>query len=323
MHAPGDLSLASDAVKLSAYTTSPKNSRLCASGTARVTTRGARGEGAGEGVSRVDGAGSAECSPSVGHRQGKDRNRVRRPAGREHPRSRQRAERGLSPTMLFGAAGTRPDPAVSVPSANETYPAPPPPPNPRRTRPAQSPNRRHSSASHRASAPTNPVANWSRFVLPKAIAPAAAGALQRRRRVRADRRRRDRRPLLGGRPCRCYPRSRRARPRADAARGGSARASARISTSERNVTKSVIPRCRKAAKGLGHNGLGRQPCGIGGVMCCDVEGQPLGLGAGHDALPSGSRNSIGTAHWISTTHPSSDQTRCDVPAGFRTREPSP
>jgi hypothetical protein len=30
---------------------------------------------------------------------------------------------GLSPTILLKAAGTRPEPAVSVPSANETRPA--------------------------------------------------------------------------------------------------------------------------------------------------------------------------------------------------------
>src|ERR1700704_3200444 len=39
------------------------------------------------------------------------------------PKALKRPRVGLCPTILLNAAGTRPEPAVSVPSANETSPA--------------------------------------------------------------------------------------------------------------------------------------------------------------------------------------------------------
>ena len=58
------------------------------------------------------------------HRPGKYRNRIDRAAGRHHADAQTRCQRvGFNPTMLPNAAGTRPDPAVSVPSANGTIPA--------------------------------------------------------------------------------------------------------------------------------------------------------------------------------------------------------
>lgn len=58
----------------------------------------------------------------IGHRQREDRHRIVQPAGRHHAAVGQPALVGFSPTMLLNPAGTRPDPAVSVPSANGTRP---------------------------------------------------------------------------------------------------------------------------------------------------------------------------------------------------------
>ena len=80
----------------------------------------------------------------------------------------------MRPTMPFSAAGTRPDPAVSVPSANGTMP--------RATTMAEPddepPGTRVGSHALRGTGcgvrvPTRPVANWSMLVLPTGIAPAA------------------------------------------------------------------------------------------------------------------------------------------------------
>ncbi len=81
---------------------------------------------------------------------------------------------GFTPTRWFSAAGTRPEPAVSVPSAKSTVP--------RATAVAEPldepPEIRVGSQAFRTApkgerVPTSPVANWSRFVLPTTTAPAA------------------------------------------------------------------------------------------------------------------------------------------------------
>ena len=76
--------------------------------------------------------------------------------------------------MLLNAAGTRPEPAVSLPSENGT--------SPRATTEAEpelDPPLTYSGLKLLATAPcgdrvpTSPVANWSKFVLPTTMAPAA------------------------------------------------------------------------------------------------------------------------------------------------------
>ena len=80
---------------------------------------------------------------------------------------------GLQPTILLNPAGTLPEPAVSVPSANATWPRATTTAEPELDPPeicfglnalATAPNGER--------VPTKPVANWSRLVLPISIAPA-------------------------------------------------------------------------------------------------------------------------------------------------------
>ncbi|MCY1416650.1 hypothetical protein D9M71_321660 [compost metagenome] len=80
---------------------------------------------------------------------------------------------GLSPTILLNPAGTRPEPAVSVPRENGT--------SPRATTEAEpelEPPLTYSglkallTAPYGERVPTSPVANWSRLVLPIRMAPA-------------------------------------------------------------------------------------------------------------------------------------------------------
>ena len=82
---------------------------------------------------------------------------------------------GLTPTMPLKAAGTRPEPAVSVPSASSTSPeataTAEPELDPPDTR-AGSNTDEHAPYGDRV--PTSPVANWSMFVLPTISAPAAS-----------------------------------------------------------------------------------------------------------------------------------------------------
>nr|BFE70734.1 hypothetical protein GCM10020092_040350 [Actinoplanes digitatis] len=91
---------------------------------------------------------------------------------------------GLIPTMPWKAVGTRPEPAVSVPSARSAMPSATTTADPELDPPE---TRRGSRASRTAPyglrVPTSPVANWSRLVLPSTIAPAStsrwtAGALR-------------------------------------------------------------------------------------------------------------------------------------------------
>ena len=82
---------------------------------------------------------------------------------------------GFSPTMLPNAAGTRPEPAVSVPSAISTIPAatamPDPDDEPPGTCAALNTLR---GVPYGLRTPTRPVANWSRLVLPTSSAPASS-----------------------------------------------------------------------------------------------------------------------------------------------------
>ena len=82
---------------------------------------------------------------------------------------------GFRPIKLLNAAGTRPEPAVSVPSAKVTWPfataiaepeLDPPEINRSSNTLEQAPNGER--------VPTNPVANWSMLVLPIKIAPASS-----------------------------------------------------------------------------------------------------------------------------------------------------
>jgi hypothetical protein len=90
---------------------------------------------------------------------------------------------GFSPTTFPNAAGTRPEPAVSVPSATGTMPAataqPEPEDEPPGTRAASNTLR---GTPYGLRVPTRPEANWSRLVFPTRTAPASsrrctAGAL--------------------------------------------------------------------------------------------------------------------------------------------------
>jgi hypothetical protein len=82
---------------------------------------------------------------------------------------------GFSPTILPNIAGTRPDPAVSVPRANGTIPAATAQAEPE----DEPPGTRAGSNTLRGTpyglrTPTSPVANWSRLVLPSNTAPASS-----------------------------------------------------------------------------------------------------------------------------------------------------
>src|SRR3954466_6788086 len=81
---------------------------------------------------------------------------------------------GLSPTRLFKPAGTRPEPAVSVPSAKLTNPVATATPEPELEPPGMNAGSNGLRATPQGGrTPTRPVANWSRLVLPTTRAPAA------------------------------------------------------------------------------------------------------------------------------------------------------
>lgn len=81
---------------------------------------------------------------------------------------------GLQPTIPFIAAGTRPEPAVSVPSAKLTRPAATATAEPELDPPAiRPPPNTLWQAPYGERVPVSPVANWSMFVLPTTIAPAS------------------------------------------------------------------------------------------------------------------------------------------------------
>lgn len=81
---------------------------------------------------------------------------------------------GFRPTMPLKAAGTLPEPAVSVPSAKSTIPSATATAEPE----LEPPLMRDGSWAPRTApcgerVPTRPVANWSRLVVPRTRAPAS------------------------------------------------------------------------------------------------------------------------------------------------------
>ena len=90
------------------------------------------------------------------------------------PRVDSRPQVGLSPMRLWNAAGTRPDPAVSVPSAKLTQPWATATDEPELDPPEmKSGSKAFRHAPYGERVPLRPVANWSRLVLPIGTAPAA------------------------------------------------------------------------------------------------------------------------------------------------------
>ncbi len=85
---------------------------------------------------------------------------------------------GLRPTVPVSAAGTRPEPAVSVPIATGTSPAATATAEPELDPPEISPGTSgDSQAPYGLRVPDRPVANWSRLVLPMMTAPAACSRM--------------------------------------------------------------------------------------------------------------------------------------------------
>src|SRR6478672_7041150 len=81
---------------------------------------------------------------------------------------------GFRPTRLLKAAGTLPEPAVSVPSEKLTRPRATATADPELDPPeTYSSSNTQEQAPYGERTPTRPVANWSRFVLPIRIAPAS------------------------------------------------------------------------------------------------------------------------------------------------------
>ena len=84
---------------------------------------------------------------------------------------------GLIPTMPCRPAGTRPEPAVSVPIAMSASPVATATADPELDPPLMNSGLRLSgTAPYGERVPTRPVANWSRLVLPTTTAPAARNA---------------------------------------------------------------------------------------------------------------------------------------------------
>src|SRR5215468_5953265 len=84
---------------------------------------------------------------------------------------------GLIPTMPCSPAGTRPEPAVSVPIAISASPVATATADPALDPPLMNSGLRLSgTAPYGDRVPTRPVANWSRLVLPTTTAPAARSA---------------------------------------------------------------------------------------------------------------------------------------------------
>ena len=100
------------------------------------------------------------------------------------PRVLSRPRVGFSPTIPQHAAGTRPEPAVSVPSAMVTIPVATATADPELEPPAMyaGSNGLAQMPKSGARVPTSPVANWSRLVFPTKSAPALDELLDDRRR---------------------------------------------------------------------------------------------------------------------------------------------
>src|SRR5580658_9851493 len=81
---------------------------------------------------------------------------------------------GFRPTILLKPAGTRPEPAVSVPRANGTNPRATTEADPELEPPLMYSGRKvFGTIPYGERVPTRPVANWSRLVLPATMAPAS------------------------------------------------------------------------------------------------------------------------------------------------------
>ena len=81
---------------------------------------------------------------------------------------------GFTPTIPLSAAGTRPEPAVSVPRANGTNPSATATAEPELDPPGTSAgSSAFGGVPYGERVPTSPVANWSRLALPTRIAPAS------------------------------------------------------------------------------------------------------------------------------------------------------
>jgi hypothetical protein len=81
---------------------------------------------------------------------------------------------GLTPTQPHKPAGTRPEPAVSVPSAKDTRPAPTATALPLLEPPLMKRLSKglRGQSGEGVRVPTSPAANWSMLVLPTLMAPA-------------------------------------------------------------------------------------------------------------------------------------------------------
>lgn len=84
---------------------------------------------------------------------------------------------GFTPTTAFNPAGTRPLPAVSVPSENVTSPHPTTTPEPDDEPPGMTrPSTALIGTPYGDLVPLRPAANWSMFVLPMQMHPASSKA---------------------------------------------------------------------------------------------------------------------------------------------------
>ena len=112
-----------------------------------------------------------DARPSPGWRdrgRGEDRHAVVATRRRDDALGGDHPEVGLIPTMPCRPAGTRPDPAVSVPIAMSTRPSATATAEPGAgaARDVRSGRRESRTAPYGLRVPTRPVANWSRLVLP-------------------------------------------------------------------------------------------------------------------------------------------------------------
>ena len=157
---------------------------------ARVAARRAPDRGAGprsRPARRAGAARRATTGPARRARPSRRARRARSPTSRAKtdtqsrlrhagttPRVLSRPRVGFSPAMPLHTAGTRPDPAVSVPRANGTDPSATTTAEPELDPPLTSlGSTTLTHAPYGVRAPTRPVANWSRFVLPIGTAPAS------------------------------------------------------------------------------------------------------------------------------------------------------
>ena len=112
---------------------------------------------------------TSSIQPAITLMQSSDLHAGTRPTVLIRPRD------GLNPTTPFSAAGTRPDPAVSVATANGTWPSATASAEPELDPPEIiSPPYTLRGMVYGVRVPFSPVANWSRFVLPTYSAPASS-----------------------------------------------------------------------------------------------------------------------------------------------------